>query len=228
MDAVSPLYLDERLVAVNKPSGELVHPGWARGEPTTMARVRDALGARVHPAHRLDRGTSGVVLFARDPEAARALNESWPAVKKRYLALVRGQPPAGATIDHPVRKKERGDERVPAVTHFVRLGVSSVARCALVDVTLDTGRLHQIRRHFKHISHPLIGDVRYGKGDINRAFRETWGFHRLALHAWRVELVHPITGAALDLVAPLPDELGQVLSALGLADVLPARLAVTG
>lgn len=225
---MTALYLDAWLVAVNKPSGELVHPGWARGEETTMARVRDALGARVHPAHRLDRGTSGVVLFARDPAAARALNEGWPAVNKRYLALVRGAPPERATIDHPVRKGEHGDERVPAVTHFVRLGVSPHARCALVDVTLDTGRLHQIRRHFKHISHPLIGDVRYGKGDINRAFRERWNLHRLALHAWRVELAHPTTGAALDIVAPVPDDLGRVLSALGLAAALPPRLALTG
>jgi tRNA pseudouridine65 synthase len=143
-------------------------------------------------------------------------------VTKRYLALVRGNPPAEGTIDHAVRKGERGDERVAAVTHFVRLGVSPHARCALVEVVPETGRLHQIRRHFKHISHHLVGDVRYGKGDVNRAFRGEWNLHRLALHAWRVDLQHPVTGAPLTIVAPIPDDLGMVLAALGLAGALPA------
>jgi tRNA pseudouridine65 synthase len=181
-----------------------------------MSRVRDALGERVHPAHRLDRGTSGVVIFARDKDTLRQLNESWSAVGKHYLALVRGRPTAQGTIDHPVRKGEHGPDRVPAVTRFVLRGTSALARCSLVEAMPQTGRLHQIRRHFKHVSHPLIGDVRYGKGAINRAYRAEWNLHRLALHAWRVSLVHPVTGEALELTAPLPDDLAHPLEALGL------------
>lgn len=216
------LFVDTWLVAVNKPSGEIVHPGWARDVSTTLSRTRDALGERLFPAHRLDRGTSGVVLFSRDAVTARKLQESWPRVAKHYLALVRGTPPSSGTIDHPVRQGEHTEARVPAVTHFTRLGVSPHARCSLVLARPETGRLHQIRRHFKHISHPLVGDVRYGKGDVNRAFRATVALHRLALHAHRVELTHPITGAALDLWAPLPDDLGEPLTELALTDCLPS------
>src|SRR5690606_22080928 len=120
------LYADEALVAVAKPAGELVHPGWARGEPTTMTRLRDALGAWVYPVHRLDRPTSGVLVMARNPKAAAALGEAWREgrVEKRYLALVRGTFPEAIEVDHPVRKGERGDDRVAAITAFRRLGVS--------------------------------------------------------------------------------------------------------
>lgn len=209
------LHVDQWLVAVSKPSGELVHPGWARGEPTTMSRVRDALGQHVFPAHRLDRGTSGVVLFARDKASARALQAVWPTVEKHYLALVRGTPAETGTIDHPVKKGEDGPDRVPAVTRFTRVAVSSRARCSLVAAIPETGRLHQIRRHFKHISHPLIGDVRYGKGAINRSFRADYGLHRLALHAAQVDFVHPITGERLLVVAPLPADLARPFAELG-------------
>ena len=210
------LYLDQWLVAVSKPSGELVHPGWARGEVTTMHRVRDALGQRVHPLHRLDRGTSGVVLFARDRDTARSMSAAWSTIDKHYLALVRGTPPAEGVIDHPVKKGERGPERIDAVTRFTRLAVSPEARCALIHATPRTGRLHQIRRHFKHISHPLVGDVRYGKGDVNRTFRAAYNLHRLALHAFRIDLRHPQTGAPLSLVARVPDDFAGALRALRL------------
>ena len=121
------------------------------------------------------------------------------------------------TIDHPVKKGEKGPERVPAVTRFVRRGVSPHARCSLVEAMPKTGRLHQIRRHFKHISHPLIGDVRYGKGDINRTYRSAWNLHRLALHAWRIRLTHPMTAEWLEIVAPMPADLAGPLEALGLS-----------
>jgi tRNA pseudouridine65 synthase len=212
------LHIDRWLIAVNKPSGELVHPGWARGEVTTMARVRDAVGERVHPVHRLDRGTSGVLLFARNKDTLRALQARWSEAEKTYLALVRGRPPEEGVIDHAVRRGERGHERVPAVTRFVRRGVSPVARCSLVEATPLTGRLHQIRRHFKHISHPLIGDVRYGKGAINRAFRSDYELHRLALHAARLRFIHPDSGVAMAVHAPLPDDLGRPLERLGLRE----------
>jgi len=215
--AVEVLYLDESVAVVNKPSGELVHPGWARDGPTSMQRLRDALGARVHPVHRLDRGTSGALVFARTPEAARALRTAWDAgsVQKCYLALVRGTPPEDGVIDSPVRRGETGAERVPAVTHFQRLKQSPVARCCLVQAEPKTGRLHQVRRHLHHISHPIVGDVNYGDGRVNRLFRAEHGLHRLALHALSIVFPHPDSGAMLPVTAPLPPDLRDPFTRLG-------------
>jgi tRNA pseudouridine65 synthase len=219
----SLLYLDPWVAVADKTAGEIVHPGWARGEATTMARVRDLVGRHVHPLHRLDRGTSGAVLFALDRATAATLSEALArgAVRKRYLALVRGVPPEGGLVDHPVRRGEAGRERIQAVTRFERLGIASEDRCSLVLAEPLTGRLHQLRRHFKHLSHPVVGDVNYGDGRVNRAFRARWGLHRLALHALSLELLHPVTGEPLRIVAPLPDDLFVVLERLGLRAALP-------
>jgi tRNA pseudouridine65 synthase len=216
-EVLAVLHADEALIAVAKPAGELVHPGWARGEPTTMTRLRDALGTWVYPVHRLDRPTSGVLVMARNPETAATLGETWRSgrVEKRYLALVRGTFPEAVEVDHPVRKNERGDERVPAVTAFRRLGVSDRERCSLIEARPLTGRLHQIRRHLKHLSHPIVGDVTYGDGRTNRHYRAEWGLSRLCLHAERLALSHPASGEPLVLVAPLPHELAVVWRELG-------------
>lgn len=211
------LYRDETLAVVDKPSGLLVHRGEQRGggdRIVAMTLVRDQLGRRVFPAHRLDRGTSGVLLFALDPETAATLEKSFSSgqVEKRYLALVRGVPPEEGVIDHPV-PRDPGGERVPAVTEFRRLGVFE--RYSLVEARPRTGRFHQIRRHFKHLSHPLIGDVEYGKGEHNRLFRERFGLWRLALHALELALPHPVTGEPLSWRAPLPEDLAGPLSRMG-------------
>ena len=134
------LFVDDDLVVVNKPSGLLVHRGWANDDDVAMFRVRDALGAHVYPVHRLDRGTSGALVFARTREAAATLSLAFESrqVDKRYLALVRGSPAASGTIDHPIPKGERGP-RVPAVTHFSLVARSSVDRCSLVLAMPETG-----------------------------------------------------------------------------------------
>jgi tRNA pseudouridine65 synthase len=214
------LYSDEWLVVVSKPSGELTHPGWARGEPSTMSNVRDSVGEWVQPLHRLDRGTSGIVVLARKAQITTELSKAWQegAVQKGYLALVRGTIAESGTIDHPVpRGEDKASERVPALTHFRRLIASERARCSLVRAEPQSGRLHQLRRHFKHLSHPIVGDVRYGDGRINREFRERWQLHRLALHAVWLALTHPITGQRLEFEAPLPDDLAGPFAALGLS-----------
>src|SRR5690606_26857456 len=110
----------------------------------------------------------------------------------------------------------RGEERVPAITAFRCLGVSDRARCSLVEATPRTGRLHQIRRHLKHLSHPIVGDVTYGDGRVNRLSRADWGLSRLCLHAQRLALDHPTSGERLAIEAPLPDELARPWRALGL------------
>ncbi len=217
------LYRDDRLAVVDKPSGMVVHRGWARDRVVAMTAARDLLGRRVYPVHRLDRGTSGCLAFALDPETARRLQEEFEAgrVGKRYLALVRGIPPEEGVIDHPLQREgaRRDAPRVPAVTRFRRLG--TFERYALVEAVPETGRGHQIRRHFKHISHPLIGDVEYGKGEHNRLFRARFGLHRLALHALGLAFTHPWTGEPLRFESPVPPDLAGPLAAMGLR--LPAR-----
>jgi tRNA pseudouridine65 synthase len=209
------LHRDEDLVAVVKPSGLLVHRGWGDDEVVAMTLVRDLVGRHVHPVHRLDRATSGVLVMALSPEAARALAASWEAgaVRKRYVALVRGRAPEEGVVDHPVPKTEGGD-RVPAVTAFRRLALLD-GPYSVVEAEPRTGRLHQIRRHMKHLAHPLIGDVNYGKGDHNRLFRDRWGLRRLALHASALVVPHPRSGARLELVAPPPADLAEPFERLG-------------
>lgn len=209
------LFQDNALVAINKPSGMIVHRGWANDRETAMSLVRDRLGQKVYPVHRLDRGTSGVLLLALSPDVARAVQEALQGglVEKRYLTLVRGIPPSSGTIDHAVPRVPKG-ERVHAVTDFRRLAVFE--RYALVEARPRTGRLHQIRRHMKHKSWHVIGDVNYGKGEHNRLFRQRFGLHRLALHALVLKLPHPTTREMLCLTAPLPADLARPLMTMGL------------
>lgn len=213
------LYQDQWLVAVDKPSGISVHRGWDRAPAVAMTVVRDAVGRYVWPVHRLDRSASGVLLFALERDAARTLHAMFGAgeVRKRYQALVRGVPPEEGVVDYPLRRTESGP-RVEAVTSFRRLEVfdrEDLPRTyALVELMPRTGRPHQIRRHMKHLSHPLIGDVRYGKGEHNRLFRDRFGLHRLFLHACEVTLPHPHTGETFSVIAPMPDGLSVVLDRL--------------
>ncbi len=217
MPAIDLLFVDAHVVVANKPSGLLVHRGWDDDDDVALFRVRDAIGERVHPIHRLDRGTSGALLFARSKEAAAALSRGFEAgtVDKCYVALVRGMPPEAGVIDYAVPKSEDGP-RVDAVTRFRLVARSTVDRCSLVAAMPETGRLHQIRRHLRHIDHPLIGDVNYGSGQINRHYRATYDLHRLALHAWSLAFDHPETGARMTVTAPIPEDLGRALDRLAL------------
>ncbi|MCW7537667.1 pseudouridine synthase [Aquabacterium sp. A7-Y] len=219
------LYLDERMVAVHKPPALLVHrtPLARDDEFFALQLVRDQLGgSHVWPVHRLDRGTSGVLLFARDAATARTLSLQFEsqAVTKTYLALVRGWPAAEGVIDHALARieEDRPDESrgisedaQQALTRWRRLatletesslGPHPTSRYALLEVKPETGRQHQIRRHLKHISHPLIGDATYGKGPHNRWWAARLGIQRLWLHAAELRLAHPVSGEPLRLAAP--------------------------
>lgn len=213
------LHNDDALVAVDKPAGLAVHRGWADDEDVLLQRVRDQIGAWVYPVHRLDRGASGVLVFARSGPMAAALQTQWTAgtIIKRYLAIVRGNPPDAAVIDHPIPRSEDGP-RVDAVTAVRTL--HRAGRYAVVAACPRTGRLHQIRRHLKHIACPLIGDVRYGKGEHNRLFRERHDLHRLALHARALALTHPVTDVPLLFTAPIPADLARALRGLEAPDTL--------
>ncbi len=199
---ISILHRDARCVAVDKPSGVATHRGWADDDDALLQLVRDTVNAYVYPIHRLDRGASGVTLFALDRDAARAFSEAWPTADKRYFAITRGHPAEHLVIDHAIPKAP-GEDRVPAKTEVWRK--DTFGRYALVEARPHTGRLHQIRRHLKHISCPLIGDVRYGKGEHNRLFRERFALHRLALHCASLRVTHPDGGELAVECALAPD-----------------------
>lgn len=228
---------DDALLAVNKPAGLLVHRSGldAHETDTVLDRLRGDWGA-LSPAHRLDKGTSGVLLLARHAAAARALGQAFEAgvCRKRYLALVRGWPADEWRVDHPLaRDPERpsqGQPLLPACTGgrtlaraewplTTRAGFAGT-RVALVEAWPETGRRHQIRRHLKHLGHPLIGDSTHGKGPLNRALAEWLGVQRLWLHA--LSLAWPaLEGLPAQQVHAPP---GPEWSALpGLGDALPPQ-----
>jgi len=219
------LYQDDYLVAVDKPPGLLVHrTGLDAGETQfALQLLRDQLGRPVWPAHRLDKGTSGVLLFALDAGTASLLGRAFEApdaVQKTYRAAVRGWPLESGLIDHPLKRMaddaRAGREEVQdAQTRYRTLehyelplpqGGFPTTRCALVELQPLTGRRHQLRRHLKHIAHPIVGDATHGKGALNRAVAGLLGVQRLWLQALRLELRHPVTGSPLRIDALPSDE----------------------
>lgn len=280
------LYRDPWLIAVAKPSGLLVHRSLiaAQDERFAVQLLRDQIGQRVYPAHRLDRGTSGVLLFALDRHTAATLGGRFEsrAVDKRYLAIVRGHPAESGSIEHALvrrldpieRSRGRGagrrdatadsedrDEDLdpesdhdhdhdgqhgdlahndaeaaavsatqaaqPALTHFRRLATVELphavdrypsSRYALVALHPESGRRHQLRRHLKHISHPIIGDATYDKGRHNRLFQTLFGSQRLLLACTQLSLMHPVTRSPLTLHAPPSRDFRLVMQALGWHD----------
>jgi len=214
VESLDVLYEDASLVVVNKPSGVLVHrSGEAPDRVTCMQLLRNQLGHHVFPLHRLDRQTSGVLVFARDAEAAARLCALFAegAVSKRYLAVVRGWCEEAVTVDRPLRDEDSEVER-DAVTRVrllarvelpVAVGPYESARFSLVEACPETGRRHQIRRHLRSISHPIVGDTRHGEGRQNRLFREHFGVERMLLHALALEFTDPGTGLRVNVEAPL-------------------------
>ncbi len=242
-DTLDIIYQDQYLVAVHKPGGLLVHPSLIdkRETRSAMKLLRNQLGRWVYPVHRLDKPTSGVLLLGLDPDSARRLSGQFERqqVNKRYLAVVRGYTEPAGLIDHALREqpdkmtdaRTRSDKPAqPAVTAYRRLatvelpipvGRYASARYSLLEVSPRTGRRHQIRRHMKHIAHPLVGDTTHGKSEHNRFFADHLNSHRLLLSAVEMGLEHPYTGEELRLPAPLEGEFAAVVRQLGWADALP-------
>lgn len=231
------VHRDEHLIAIDKPSGLLVHRTPLDRHETRFAvqLLRDQIGRHVHPVHRLDRGTSGLLLFALDRETGRALSAQFEAqqIDKSYLAIVRGHPAESGCIDHPLSRQyddyefqpdNAGCEAQSALTRYRRLAVAELpiavdryptSRYALLELSPQTGRRHQIRRHLKHIAHPIVGDATYGKGRHNRFFQAQFASRRLLLACTAMRLTHPHSGLPLCLSAPPAEDFASVCRALG-------------
>lgn len=197
------LFEDEQTIAVNKPAGIAVHRSALRGlgEDALLNQLRRQLGFRLYPVHRLDRATSGVLLFAKNSESAAHISQCWRegGVEKIYLAVCRGWPPESLIIDRPLQvvgAPEKAPQ--PARTRLIKIASTSwpvaietypESRLSLVALFPETGRRHQLRRHLRSMNYPLIGDTTYGRGAYNRYFRETLSCERLLLHhlglGWR-------------------------------------------
>ena len=236
-EALPILYRDEHLVVIDKPAGLLVHRSEIDRHETRFAIqiLRDQIGQRVWAAHRLDRGTSGVLLFGLNREIASALGRQFAdgTVDKRYWAVVRGHPPASGTIDHPLSRQRdpylfRGelssDEAQDAITNFRKLAETELpvavdrypsSRYALLELQPLTGRRHQLRRHLKHIAHPIIGDSTYGKGCHNRYFAKYLDCCRLLLACTQIRFDHPLGGQRLQIKAPVSGEFAATLARFG-------------
>jgi len=233
------LHLDEQLVAVYKPAGLLVHRSSIDRSETRFAlqETRNLLRRRVYSLHRLDKPTAGILLFALDPDSARRMAAQFASgqIHKRYLAVVRGHLPDRGRIDHPLSEEQDpmtdaladpDKPAQPALTAYRCLaraellqavGRYATARYSLLEASPETGRKHQIRRHLKHIFHPVVGDTTHGDGRHNRFFREHFGCHRLLLAATALTCAHPATGASLSIRTRPDEEFGKVLDALGWA-----------
>lgn len=217
------IYHDTDFVAINKPSGLLVHRSTVDKYETrfVVQTLRDQINRHVFPIHRLDKPTSGVLVFALNRDAAKALASKWQHVSKHYLALSRGNvtsqqvnhaitthPDKGDTFTQPkIQSAKTTIENLETVTLPVGFGKLAAhypnTDFSLLYVSPKTGRKHQIRKHLKHLSHPIVGDTRYGRGEINRYFRETLAIHRLMLHCSSICFNHPLTQQKINIYAPL-------------------------
>lgn len=234
------VYRDERYIAINKPAGLLVHRSALDPSETQFAlqMLRDQIGQPVFPLHRLDKPTSGLLIFALDKEAAARLAEQFArhSLQKFYLAIVRGHSPEQLQIDHPV--KAQRDKRNPyttppqGVTDLLTLARCELeiandkyptSRYSLVELRPKTGRRHQLRYHMKHISHPILGDPKYGKRVHNDLFKEHFHAQRLLLASIGLSFTQPFTQEKLNISCLPSEDFMSVAHALDWAHIIRKR-----
>ncbi len=234
-DTLKILYQDQHLVAIDKPEGLLVHRSPIDKHEVRFAvqETRNQIGRHVYPVHRLDKPTSGVLLFALSPEVAAEVQKQFDdqTIIKEYLLVCRGYCPLTGTIDHPLVpkndfKSKRGKSIPPkpaqkAVTLYERLATMEIeveidryptSRYSFVKAQPKTGRKHQIRRHFKHLSNPIIGCPKYGKSKHNNYFSEQLASRRLLLHCAKMALTHPVTGQTISITSELSGSFSSLIS----------------
>jgi len=221
------LYQDESIVAINKPHGLLVHRSAIARDASAFALqlLRDQLGKTVYPAHRLDRKTGGILLFSLNKETDQYLQKSFQERKidKKYLAVLRGFAPAEGLIDYPLKRDDGTVQEAQTSFRLLAQGELAVpfgkfptARYSLVEANPITGRMHQLRRHFAHIFHPIIGDRPHGCNKQNRFWKEAYQMDTLLLHASELTFKHPLSGEDVHIKAPLQPDFIRVLEILNL------------
>jgi len=227
MQPLEILYRSDELVAINKPNGLLVHrsPIASDADVFAVQLLRDQLGQKVYPAHRLDRKTSGVLLFALNETMNSEMQRKFMdgEITKTYHAIVRGHTPDRGEIDYPLKRDDGVTQ--DAVTHFetlaraevpFALGKHATSRYSLVQLNPLTGRMHPVRKHMAHIMHPIIGDRPHGCNKQNRFFKEHLGMIQMMLHAVSMEFVHPVSDQHVTIEAPYLFEFVRMKSVLGL------------
>lgn len=228
------LYQDQDCIAINKPAGMLVHRSWLDKHETqfVMQTLRNQIGQHVFPVHRLDRPTSGVLLFALNSEIAHQLSLQFEhhQVEKIYWAVVRGYVHGTGEIDYALKVRldkiadqlaNPNKEAESAFTYYRSLAITeqpfvarerySTSRYSLVELYPKTGRKHQLRRHMTHIFHPIVGDTTYGDTAQNRAIYTHVGVSRLLLHARKLIFTQPNTQQKIEVLAPLDQQFNQVM-----------------
>jgi 23S rRNA-/tRNA-specific pseudouridylate synthase len=218
LDAI--IYEDEHMLIFDKPSGMLTHrmPG-VKGAALALQVVRDICNQRVYPVHRLDRATSGLIVFAKSSEDCKLLQSHWSEATKVYTTLARSdlQTPGDFTFD---LKNEKG---IPKAGHTRYRPLWSWGEYTCFSVQILTGRTHQIRRHFSRRVMNLVGDTTYGKGRINNLFREQYNFHRLCLHKCYLKIKHPHSKQDLQVYSPLPKEISSLFNQLNPKEIFPYK-----
>ena len=221
------LFEDEDFVAINKPHGVLVHKSSIAADTSEFALqlLRDQIGKKVYPAHRLDRKTAGVLLFSLNKEMDSAIQTAFSQnlIKKEYLAVLRGHTDPEGTIDYPL-KKENGTIQ-EALTHYQTLATTEIdlpfgkfptSRYSLVLAKPETGRMHQLRRHFAHIFHPIIGDRPHGCNKQNKLWKDTFQHDTMLLHAKSLAFSHPKTQENIFIQAQIQPEFERALGILNI------------
>jgi tRNA pseudouridine65 synthase len=226
MSLLNILFQDDDFIAINKPHGLLVHrsPIARDAEEFALQILRDQLNRRVFPVHRLDRKTGGVLLFALSKDVEKLMQQQFyeNKVDKIYLAIVRGHTPDEEEIDYPLRKEngtlQEAFTRYKTIARAeldVPLGSHPTSRYSLVEAKPETGRMHQLRKHFSHIFHPIIGDRTHGCNKQNKLFKERWELDTMLLHASQLSFNHPVTNIPVHIGAPLQDEFLRVMDIMG-------------
>lgn len=222
------IYQDDNLIAINKPHGLLVHrsPIATNTDEFAVQILRNQIGKWVYPAHRLDRKTGGILLFALNEEINKSLQQLFytQQVNKVYHAIVRGFTDDEGIINYPLKKDDGTIQE--AITRYktiakseidISLGKHATSRYSLVEVYPETGRMHQIRKHFAHIFHPIVGDRPHGCNKQNKLFKEKWNMQTMMLHASELSFIHPVSKQKIIIKAPVQEEFKRMLSTLKLS-----------
>jgi tRNA pseudouridine65 synthase len=221
------IYKDEYIVAVNKPAGLLVHrTNFAEEEKDfLLQKVRNQIRQRVYPVHRLDRQTSGIILFALTPEVAAILSESFKTdqIQKQYYCIGRGHMKESIDLDYAI-KNERNNKRIEARTLFTPIqhielpiptGPYDTSRYTLIEAVPKTGRWHQIRQHLGHLRHYIIGDKRHGDHRHNKTWVNELDCPFMMLHAKKIVFPHPESKESMTLTAEFPEHWKSIFERFG-------------